>query len=661
MKSKVMPPYIGANYYPEDWDESLLESDIEKMKQTGFNVVRIGEFAWKKDEPRENEYHFEWLHRVIDKMGEAGIAVIMGTPTATPPHWLVQKYPDMLREQENGRRVSHGGRRHCCSSNPHYREYSAKIVEKLAREFGDDENIIGWQIDNEIYAWNGGCFCEHCMKKFHAFLAKKYGTVEALNDAWNLNLFSQAYDSFEEIPAPRDTWHNPHIKLDWITAQHENNIDFIHMQADILHKYTNVPIGTDMMPFNGMDYRAMHEKLDVVQYNHYERPQAVYRSAMWMDYIRNVCDTPFWVTETQACWNGSVWPGQSIHPDGYIYMNTWLSFVLGGEANLYWLWRTHHAGHELMHGGVLDSCGRPTYTYEEIKRAAREMHSAKKFLNHTTVDTDVAMTFSSVNWNIQKGQMILPALESETLIMEKFYNPMVFSGVHPDVIDLKAPLSKYKLIFSQMEYTLEDGDFANRIAKWVKDGGTWVCGPLSDIRDANGARYENAPYGILEALTGVKQKYFVPDYDNDIACSWCDDGEEFHGEFSYELFEDSENIIPLARVVSGHSAVVGKICAGVCKVGKGNVILLGTFPDRDTMIRLVRYAAALSGIATDNVQGNSLLVTHRKGKDADGTIVLDLCGKGGMYSFDGEKTDLITGEKFKSSVRVNPYEVKILR
>ena len=159
MRSKVMPPYIGANYYPEDWNESLLESDIEKMKQTGFNVVRIGEFAWKKDEPREDEYHFEWLHRVIDKMAEAGIGVIMGTPTATPPHWLVQKHPDMLKENEAGRRVSHGGRRHCCSSNPHYIKYSSKIVERLASEFGNDENIIGWQIDNEIYAFGNGCFC----------------------------------------------------------------------------------------------------------------------------------------------------------------------------------------------------------------------------------------------------------------------------------------------------------------------------------------------------------------------------------------------------------------------------------------------------------------------------------------------------------------------
>ena len=498
------------------------------------------------------------------------------------------------------------------------------------------------------------------MKNFHKFLEKKYGSIKKLNDAWNLNLFSQAYESFEEIPAPRDAWHNPHIKNDWITSQHKNNIDFVHMQADILHKYTKAPVGTDIMPFNGMDYRNTNEKLDVVQYNHYEPAKEVYRSAMWMDYIRNFCKTPYWVTETQACWNGSVSPEQSVHPDRYIYMNIWLAMALGGEANLFWLWRTHYAGHELMHGAVLDSCGRPTYTYEEIKRATKEIQAAKHFLNNTTVNTDVAMTFSSANWNIQKTQQILPALDNEMLIMQKFYNPLIFSGVHPDVIDLKASLSKYKLIFSNMEYTLENGDFANRIAKWVRDGGTWVCGPLTDIRNENGVRYTNSPYGILEELTGVKQKYFIPDYENSIACAWCDGGEEFRGEYSYELFEDSENIIPLVRVVSGHSAVVGKICAGVCKVGKGNVILLGTFPDCDNMKKIVRYATDLSGVKVECVEGDSLLVTRRSGKTTCGTIALDLFGKGGVYSFDGEKTDLLTGEKFATYAQIKPYEVKIL-
>ena len=127
---------------------------------------------------------------------------MLGTPTATPPRWLIRRYPDVVTEQENGRRTSHGGRRHCCSNNDHYRFYSTRIVEAMAKEFADEPGVIGWQIDNEIYAHGQGCFCPNCQGKFAEYLEKKYGTVEALNAAWNLNLFSQAYDCFEEVPAP---------------------------------------------------------------------------------------------------------------------------------------------------------------------------------------------------------------------------------------------------------------------------------------------------------------------------------------------------------------------------------------------------------------------------------------------------------------------------
>ena len=167
----------------------LIDFDIEKMKECGFNVVRIAEFSWKKMEQREGVYSFDWLHRVVDKMREAGIGVIMGTPTATPPNWFAKKFPEALMLNPDGTRTSHGGRRHCCSSNPDYQRYSAQIVEKLAQEFGGDEGVIGWQIDNEIYHWGAGCCCEHCMADFHKHLAEKYGDVESINQAWNLKQF----------------------------------------------------------------------------------------------------------------------------------------------------------------------------------------------------------------------------------------------------------------------------------------------------------------------------------------------------------------------------------------------------------------------------------------------------------------------------------------
>ena len=149
-KNPYHPPYLGVAYYPEAWPEEEMAKDIAQMKDAGIHVARMGEFAWSKMEPREGEFHFEWLHRVINALADAGIATILGTPTATPPIWLSRKYPNIMKENETGRRRQHGGRRHCCSNNPHYRAASARIVEAMAKEVGENENVIGWQIDNEI-------------------------------------------------------------------------------------------------------------------------------------------------------------------------------------------------------------------------------------------------------------------------------------------------------------------------------------------------------------------------------------------------------------------------------------------------------------------------------------------------------------------------------
>ena len=137
----IKPPFLGVAYYPEDWDVSEIDKDIAKMLSIGINVARIGEFAWRKMEPRDGEFDFSWMHLVVEKLKDAGIGVVIGTPTATPPVWLTKKYPDMFAQYKNGRVMQHSGRRHACSNHPEYLKYSLRIVEKLAKEFGNDEAV----------------------------------------------------------------------------------------------------------------------------------------------------------------------------------------------------------------------------------------------------------------------------------------------------------------------------------------------------------------------------------------------------------------------------------------------------------------------------------------------------------------------------------------
>lgn len=646
---------LGANYYPENWDASLIDSDIEKMRECGFNVVRIAEFAWKKMEPAEGQFCFDWLHAVVDKLYAAGIGVIMGTPTATPPHWLLKKYPDIATLSPAGIRTSHGGRRHCCSCHPEYLRYSRIIVEKLAAEFGRHPGVIGWQIDNEIYHWEPGCCCACCQEAFHQYLAEKYGSVEAINEAWTLSLFSQAYDAIEDIPVPFNTWHNPHITLDWNLSQSRNHLRFVHMQADILRRYTDAPIGTDTMPFNGFDYRELVGALDVVQFNHYSTDFT--DVTLWMDYLRPFSKRPFWNTETQACWNGSAAYGGGLLPEGWIYMNTWLPFMLGGEANLYWLWRTNRAGHELMHGAVLDTCGRYTHANGEIRRAARELSSVEEVLTATVPHSDTALLMTSLNWNLHKSQGIDPWIPDDTGFVGSFYKSLLKTGIHPDVIDAAEPLDGYKLLFTPTAYTLEEGDFVARVTAWVKAGGVWVVGPLTDIRTAIGTKYTASPYGVLEEITGARMAYTVPQDDGRMLLrNEC--GATVRGSAVYELFEDGD-FEPLLTVCEGHTALLGKHAAFCCTVGKGRIILLGTVPEEGERLRLMAKAAALSGAVRDTVSPN-VMVTRRTGGGRKLCIAACLTAEDGSYTFTGKRRDLLTDTVHDGGIALAPYQVAVL-
>lgn len=663
---KNMTPMLGAAYYPEDWDESEQVKDIENMVKVGINVVRIAEFAWRMMEPSDGQFEFGWLHRVIDRLGNAGIAVILGTPSATPPKWVEEKDPNMLSIDKTGLRQLHGGRRHCCSNNPTYRKYSLRIAEKMAVEFGDDPRIIGWQIDNEILG-PADCCCEHCHNGFIEYLKDKYKTVDNLNRQFNHNIFSQWYDSFEQIPSPTHSWQNPHILLEWKTFNMLSHVRFIHEQADVLHKYVKAPVGTDMMPTVDIDYDLMNSKLDVVQFNHYNADDNLWLMPFWFDYFRNVTEHPFWNTETATCWSGST-AGTGCQPEGFCSANSWLPIILGGEANMYWLWRQHWAGHELMHGSVLYANGRPMHIFSEVQKIAADYEKASDFLTNTRVKTDIAMQVSSHNNNMNEHQLvsyenaigILANHKSPYLSrLRKFYGPMHAHGIRTDVLGENKGFDGYKLLFSINMLTLEIGDMPERIEKWVKDGGTWFVGPLTDIRTSVGAHYTDRAMGMVERLTGAELVDSIPDPNSKIKMSWAD-GSEFKCTQWHQLYNVPENAEVLATVTDGYSTLLGKAVAFKVKVGKGSVIVLGTMPNEQEIIKLCDIALEESGAKRFNAS-SSIIAAGREGNGMRGIALTEIAGKEGTIEIDCPMTDILTGESFEGTVPVAPWQTRILK
>ncbi len=659
-------PMLGAAYYPEAWPDEEIPKDIAKMKEAGITVVRIGEFAWKKMEPSNGSFQFGWLHDVIGQLQEAGIRVILGTPSATPPIWLEEMEPEMRLLDDVGLRHDHGGRRHCCSNNPTYRQYSVRIAEEMAKEFGSHPNVIGWQIDNEIAAFDYGCFCPHCIAGFKAHLKARYGTVEDLNRRWNLNLFSQEYDSFDQIPQPKPhTWHSPHLKYEWATFHAQSHVEFIKLQADALHRYTSVPVGTDMMPVFNQDYEKTNAFLDVIQYNHYDDENSLWREVFWFDYMRGLKDRPFWVTETATCWNGSTSTPSNFRREGFCNVNSWLPITLGGEANMYWLWRQHWAGHELMHGAVLYASGRPMHIFGEVQQLSDEYSKCADFLSRTRVTTDIALMVSSTNDYLMKQQEVVweegsHAWETAyTKRLYRFHLPMSEMGIRADVIPSGKDLSRYKLLFTPYMLTMEENNLHQRIEQWVRDGGVWVAGPMADIRNDIGAHYIHKETGILEDLTGAVLAYQVPDTYDHIRCQWSDGTPMTSGNW-LQLYDVPEDARVLATAAEGYSSLSGKALIFTKKVGKGTIIVLGTLPKPDDLQKLLRLALEASGTAAFEIEGK-VSAALRTGDQIRGITATEYGGAPGRLKLNGRYYDHLSGRYFENEVAFTPFQTVVLQ
>lgn len=648
--------YIGAAYYPELWEKEEVVKDVERMKALGLNCVRIGEFAWSTMEKTEGVYDFEFFKYVMDKMYENGIYTILCTPSCTPPRWVFKKYPDLMRIRYNNYdniKVEVHSRAHPCKSHEGIRVLNSKIAEEMSKALGNHPGLIGWQIDNELYPYDFGCFCERCTKKYREYLKEKYGTIENLNKKWQMNRWSLDFSSFDEImpPAPK-SWEHPSHSVEWWRFQCQLINTYTWEQADAIRKYSKAPIGTDMMTENTLSYNIMNKKLDVVQHNHYESQDELYRTLFNYDFYRTLKDKPFWVTETQPGYNGSYAAYNGYRPNGHNYINSLAPIVKGGEMNLYWHFRCHPAGHEIGHGAVYSSAGVPSPIAPSIKKIVQTLDTCKDFLEGSKVKSKIALTYSSTSIKNFMFSPIICHLDDvdhsyRPLFIDHFYD--AFRHYNIDVIETDKALDEYDVVVAPLLSNFDDCNFGTRIKAWVENGGTLIVGPLSDIMTDHATKHTDSTYSMLEDLAGVKVKHHLPVEQDNFKAKWAD-GEVFDIFLGCDAFDcvDSECL----------ATYTGFDFEGMCaiakrKVGKGTVILLGTAPDKKELLKLVGIEPTLE--ASSNIS-----LTKRKGKE-NGIIALEIEGKDGYIVLDKEYYDILSKKNVSGKVAIAPYEALFLK
>lgn len=385
---------LGVCYYPEHWPESDWPEDARLMRAAGLTHVRIGEFAWSRLEPSPGAYDWAWLDRAIEVLTAAGLEITLGTPTATPPKWLIDAHPDILPLDAHGHPRKFGSRRHYCFSSKTYRTETARIVEALARRYGAHPGVTMWQTDNE-YGHHGSdeSFSADAVAAFRAWLENRYTDIRALNEAWGAVFWSQVYNAFGEIdpPAATVTEANPSHRLDWRRFCSDQMCSYNQLQVDIIRRHSpGRPVTHNFIgDFFRLDHRDLSRSLDIATWDSYpigllsesQAPRDL--KARWLragdpDFaafnhdVFRACAPRWAIMEQQP---GPVnWATYNAAPaPGMVRVWTWEAFAHGADFVSYFRWRQAPFAQEQMHAGLLAPDRAPQPVLEEIRQVGREM------------------------------------------------------------------------------------------------------------------------------------------------------------------------------------------------------------------------------------------------------------------------------------------------
>ncbi|WP_078546756.1 beta-galactosidase [Litchfieldia alkalitelluris] len=655
--------YHGVAYYPELWDEAVIDQDIKLMKETGINVVRIGEFAWATMEPEEDKIDISFFVNMINKLYDNGIETVMCTPTPTPPIWFSHGHPERMYVDQEGKVMVHGSRQHACTNNAYFRKRAAIITEHIATAVGPLAGLIGWQIDNEFKCHVSECMCETCKELWHEWLEERYGTVEALNDAWGAQIWSERYNRFDQVPQPGPApfLHNSSLKTMYQLFSMEKIAQFSDEQASIIRNYSNAPITHNSSVMFSVDNERLFKNLDFASYDTYATienyPAYLINCDLWRNFKKG---RDFWIMETSTSYAASLESHAASHPNGYLKVEALAAYALGAESFCYWLWRQQRAGCEQPHGSVISAWGKPTVGYQnvlEVEKMRKEIEPI--IISSTPQQAEVAITYSD------RAKAFLRTEPHRNLnhrsLVTNFYERILSMGIHRDLLPEGSSLDGYKVLLTPFVHYLSP-EFTARATEFVRNGGVWIVGPLTGGRTENHTIHTDKALGELETIAGVEALFTYP-MDNTGSIGRAFDISADLGMWSVVFEFTSESAIGV--IEQGLS--IGKSFITETNVAKGKIVMLGSMPigeDGDALLkRLVDHYSNVAGVnlRTDVTKGT--IVAPRL--DDDGKtiwFVVNMDGNGGKVTLPYDAIDLQTGEKIhKGKLELGNFDSRILK
>ena len=597
---------FGVCYYPEHWPQSQWHQDAQMMADLGLTYVRIGEFAWSRLEPNPGQLNFDWLDTAITSLANAGLKVVLGTPTATPPKWLIDQWPEILPVDPNtGRRRGFGSRRHYDFSSPVYLKESLRITEALAKRYGAHDAVVGWQTDNE--------FCCHdtalsgstvARAAFQNWCREQYSTIDALNCAWGNVFWSMEYRDFSQIELPIGavTETAPAHQLAYRRFSSDQVANFHNAMVQVIRRHAPQQFIThNFIPMNetGVDNFALAAPLDFASYDNYplgrtdlllsEAPAHKLRRYMrtghpdfatyYQDQTRGLSEGGFWIMEQQP---GAVnWAHNNPRPAaGMIRFWTLEAFAHGADCVSYFRWRQAPFAQEQMHAGLLRPDNSKTEAWQEAQQAIAEVALLELDNQHITPAEVAIITGAEGLWVSeieQQGQAY-----DFNQVQLSYYSALRELGVNIDFIPMDGDFAPYKLIIAPC-LPIVDQAFVERCKASTA---TFVFGPRCGAKTGEFSYPDNLPPGPLQQLIGLRV-LSVETLREDCSEPFLWNRSEYQSCIWREQLETADAQI-IATHPNGDPAILSQ----------GRFIYLGTLTDRQFLLDFLYHQCGEGGIKT---------------------------------------------------------------
>ncbi|GAA1867588.1 beta-galactosidase [Myceligenerans crystallogenes] len=658
----------GGDYNPEQWPEEVWAEDVRLMREAGVNLVSIGIFSWALLEPREGEFDFGWLDRVIELLHANGIRVDLGTPTAAPPAWFYATHPDTRVVTRDGTVMGPGSRGMVSPSAPAYRRAAVRITTELARRYGRHPALALWHVHNEYGAPVSDDYSVHAERAWRRWLRERYGTLDALNAAWGTAFWGQVYGEWDhvQVPAAAPTTVNPAQRLDFARFTDTQLLACFTAERDAIREHSDVPVTTNFMAAScpSTDLFRWAREVDVVSNDHYltaADPRAEVGLALAADLTRSVAGGKPWLLLEHSTSAVNWQPRNVAKRPGEMARNSFSHLGRGADAIMFFQWRASRSGAEKFHSAMLPHAGTSSRVWREVMELGADLGKLAE-LRGSRVRADVALLWDTESFWAQDLEWRPSEAAGHRERVDAFYDRLWRDGHTVDLARPEHDLSGYKLVVAPASYLLTAQGAAN-LTRYVEAGGTLLVSYFSAIVDENDAVHEGGFLAPLRDALGVTVEEFLPLRAGERLTV------RYQGAHGQDTPADLTGTVWADDLTPAGAETVGTYAGGPKpggaavtrhRYGAGTGWYVSTSFDVETLATVMADVYADAGLAPSGLP-EDLEVIRRHGDGAGYVIAINHGAADAKLPLGGSATDLLAGGTVDPGVIVPAGAVRVLR